>query len=239
MHNFIFLDTETTGVEILDRLYQVAYKTADETLDEKFKPPVPISHVASSITHITNKDVALKPPFTNSPTEAKLKDLVEKDYILIAHNSTFDLGMLNKEGINFKRHICTMKLARHIDEGDMVNHQLQYLRYYYDLEIDLGGLAPHDALADIIVLEQVFKKLARAIQNHYNLSKVQTIQRMIEISMNPVLLKKINTKKHPNKLIADVAKEDPQYLIWLLGEKKKNPAGEEDWIYTLNHYLSL
>ena len=131
-----------------------------------------------------------------------------------------------------------MKLARHIDPGDMVNHQLQYLRYYYDLEIDLGGLAPHDALADIIVLEQVFKKLARSIQDKYNLSKAQTIERMVDISTKPSLIKKINTKKHPNKLLADVAKEDPQYLVWLLGEKKKNPVGEEDWIYSLTHYLS-
>lgn len=239
MNNFLFLDTETTGVDLSDHLYQVAYKTETEIVDEKFKPPVPISHVASSITHVTNKDVALKQPFANSTTEAKLKDLAEKDYIFIAHNAQFDLNMVAKEGINFKRHICTMKLARYIDEGDMVNHQLQYLRYYYELEIDLGGLAPHDALADIIVLEAVFKKLARAIQDRYTLNKAQTIEKMLEISMNPSLIKKINTKKHPNALIADVAKKDPQYLIWLLGEKKKNPDGEQDWIYTLNYYLSL
>lgn len=236
-NNFIFLDCETTGVETLDRLYQVAYKTPTETLDEKFKPPVPISHVASSITHVTNKDVELKPPFTNSITEAKLKDLAEKDYILIAHNAAFDLGMLNKEGISFRRHICTMKLARYIDPGDMVNHQLQYLRYYYDLEIDLGGLAPHDALADIIVLEQVFKKLARAIQDKYNLSKAATIETMVGISMQPQLLKKINFGKYKDSLIADIAQKDPQYLIWLLGEKKKKPEEEADWLYTLNHYL--
>lgn len=130
-----------------------------------------------------------------------------------------------------------MKLARYIDQGDMVNHQLQYLRYYYELEIDLGGLAPHDALADIIVLEAVFKKLARAIQDKYVLSKAQTIERMIEVSTKPSLIKKINTKKHPNALLADVALKDPQYLIWLLGEKKKDPAGQEDWIYSLTHYL--
>ena len=236
-NNFIYLDTETTGIETNDRLYQVAYKTSNETLDEKFKPPVPISHVSSSITHVTNKDVALKLPFAGSTTEAKLKDLAEKDYILIAHNAQFDLGMLSKEGINFKRHICTLKLARHIDDGTMVNHQLQYLRYYYELDIDLGGLAPHDALADIIVLEQVFKKLARSIQDKYSLNKSQTIEKMLDISMKPQLLVKINTKKHPNSLIADVAKKDPQYLIWLLGEKMKKPEGEEDWIYTLNHYL--
>lgn len=237
MNNFIYLDTETTGVDKTDRLYQVAYKTPTETLNEMFKPPVPISHVASSITHVTTKDVALKPPFTNSTTEAKLKDLAEKDYIFIAHNAQFDLGMVAKEGINFKRHICTMKLARHIDEGDMVNHQLQYLRYYYDLEIDLGGLAPHDALADIIVLEAIFKKLARAIQEKYNLTKEQTIERMLDISMNPALIKKIGFGKYKGQSIAEVAKLDKGYLIWLLNEKKKKPEGEEDWFYTLNHYL--
>lgn len=244
MHNFVFADTETTGVDTLDRLYQVAYKTTTETLDEKFKPPVPISHVASSITHVTNKDVELKPPFTNSITEAKLKDLAEKDYIFIAHNAQFDLKMIAKEGINFRRHICTMKLARHIDDGTMVNHQLQYLRYYYELDIDLGGLAPHDALADIIVLEQVFKKLARSIQDKYNLSKAQTIERMLQISMNPSLMKSIKFGKFASKspeeqLISNIAKTDPSYLVWLLNEKKKKPEGEEDWIYTLNHYLSL
>ena len=55
MHNFLFLDTETTGVDTTDRLYQIAYKTTEMVVDEKFKPPVPISHVASSITHVTNK----------------------------------------------------------------------------------------------------------------------------------------------------------------------------------------
>jgi len=245
MNNFLFLDTETTGVEKLDRLYQVAYKTPTETVDEKFKPPLPISHIASSITHVTTKDVSLKSPFEGSTVQAKLKDLAEKDYIFIAHNAQFDLNMVVKEGISFKRHICTMKLARHIDEGDMLKHTLQYLRYYYELEIDLGGLAPHDALADIIVLEAVFKKIARSIQAKYNLSKDQTIERMIEISMNPVLLKKITFGKYSTskgktpeqQLIKNIAKDDIGYLIWLLGEKKKKPEGEEDWIYTLNHYI--
>jgi DNA polymerase III epsilon subunit-like protein len=135
-----------------------------------------------------------------------------------------------------------MKLARHIDDGTMINHQLQYLRYYYNLEIDLGGLAPHDALADIIVLEQVFKKLARAIQDKYNLSKAATIERMLDISMKPSLMKSIKFGKFSSKtpeeqLISNIAKTDPSYLIWLLNEKKKKPEGEEDWIYTLNYYL--
>jgi len=244
-NKLLFLDVESTGVDTEDRMYQVAYKTTDETVNEMFKPPVPIGHVASSITHVTTKDVALKPPYAGSTTEAKINDLVAKDYIFIAHNAAFDLRMMKKEGVDFKRHICTRKLAQHIDEGQLEKHTLQYLRYYYELEIDLGELSPHDALADIIVLEAVFKKLARAIQLQYGLSKEDTIRKMMQISMEPQLIKSITFgqyatakgKTPQQQLISNIAKENPGFLIWLLGKKKENPEGEEDWIYTLSHYL--
>jgi len=244
-NKLLFLDVESTGVDTEDRLYQVAWKLHQETVNEMFKPPLPISHVASSITHVTTKDVAGKAPFIGSPTHAKLAQLAANNEIFIAHNAQFDLKMVSKEGITFKQHICTLKLAHHIDEGDMVKHTLQYLRYYYDLEIDLGDLAPHDALADIIVLEAVFKKLARSIQLKYSLTKEGTIKKMLEISMNPVMLKKITFGKYSTakgatpeqQLISNIAKNDKSYLVWLLNEKRKNPEGEEDFIYTLSHYL--
>ena len=242
----LFIDTETTGVDAPDRLYQVAWKLHQDTVNEMFKPPLPISHVASSITHVTTKDVAGKAPFIGSPTHAKLAQLAANNEIFIAHNAQFDLKMVSKEGITFNQHICTMKLARHIDDGKMVRHTLQYLRYYYELEIDLGDLAPHDALADIIVLEAVFKKLARAIQVQYGLSKEDTIRKMMQISMEPQLIKSITFgqyatakgKTPQQQLISNIVKENPGFLIWLLGKKKENPEGEEDWIYTLSHYLN-
>lgn len=237
MHKLLYLDTETTGVDTLDRLCQVAYKHSTTVVDELFKPPVSISAVASSVTHITDKHVALKHPFIGSMTQADLLSMTDS-HILVAHNASFDLKMLEKEDVVFKSHICTMKVARHIDDGTMVNHQLQYLRYYYGLDIDLGELSPHDALADIIVLEAVFKMLANTLRTFHGLDKEQTIAMMVDISSRPSLLKNINFGKYRGKSIADVAKEDKGYLIWLLNEKKKNPDGEEDWIYTLSKYIS-
>lgn len=237
MHPFLYIDTETTGVGSEDRLCQIAFKAGDVVVNQLFKPPVSIGPLASSITHITDKHVSDKEPFIGSEAYLTLKVLSD-NHIFIAHNAQFDLGMLAKEAITFNKHICTMKLARHLDDGQYENHQLQYLRYYHQLDVDTAGLMAHDAMADIIVLEAVFKHLAKTLQTREKLTKEQTIDLMVDISIKPMLLKRINTKKHPNKLIADVAKEDPQYLVWLLGEKKKNPQGEDDWIYTLTHYLS-
>ena len=64
MENLVFLDTETTGIDILiDRLTQVCYKFRNEIYAEYFKPPVPISIKTMSISHITTKMDDDKAPF--------------------------------------------------------------------------------------------------------------------------------------------------------------------------------
>jgi DNA polymerase III epsilon subunit-like protein len=93
----IFLDTETTGIDMKnDRLCQVCYKHDDNFYTEYFKPPMPISIKAMSITHITNEDVEGKPVFKGSEFEGKLQGLLN-DNILVAHNAAFDVSMLKNE----------------------------------------------------------------------------------------------------------------------------------------------
>ena len=72
MHNLIFLDTETTGTTIDDRLCQLAYKTKDETYCELLKPAVKIPPEASAVTHITNKMVENKDTFRESKDFSKI-----------------------------------------------------------------------------------------------------------------------------------------------------------------------
>ena len=100
---FIFLDTETTGIGENDRLCQIAFKSENGTVvNELFNPGRPISVEAMSIHHITNDAVKDKPPFRQSETWEKLRDILGSDgNILVAHNAVFDVGMLKKEGINF------------------------------------------------------------------------------------------------------------------------------------------
>jgi len=230
----IFLDTETTGNDVTkDRLCQVCYRVGKETKTTYFKPPIPVSIKAMSITHITNKMLADKEPFIGSKMFKDLKSLLSSD-VLVAHNAIFDKAMLEAEGLKVPKFICTLRIARNLDSENVIpEYNLQYLRYYLDLEVE-GH--PHDAQADVNVLEAVFNRQLSKIMEKIP-DRDKAIKEMIKISSTPVLFKKINFGKYKDKDIEEVLKSDRRYLEWLLAEKSKTPEMEEDWIYTLKHYL--
>ena len=102
-HRFIFLDTETTGLEDKDRLCQLAYKYDDNIVNELFKPPdnLEISVDAMSIHHITNEMINDKELFEDSATKKELIQLIEKDgSIVVAHNAEFDINRILKETLH-------------------------------------------------------------------------------------------------------------------------------------------
>ena len=78
----IFLDTETTGIEEADRLAQVCYRVDDRVKVGYFKPPVPMSVKSMSITHITNKMLADKDPFSGSIFASELQALLSAILII-------------------------------------------------------------------------------------------------------------------------------------------------------------
>ena len=136
---FIFLDTETTCTKPDDKLCQIAFKPENgPVVCELFNPGKPISIDAMAIHHITEKMVADKPPFKESDAYAKLQKLVSDiNNVIVAHNAKFDMQMLQKEGIDTQRVICTIKLARYLDKNGVIpKYNLQYLRYYLGLEIE-------------------------------------------------------------------------------------------------------
>jgi len=242
MKKLIFLDTETTGVGPKDRLCQVAYKIEDKVVNEFFKPEIPICIEAMSVCHITNKMVEDKPVFKDSETYKELVQLsLDDDVILVAHNAPFDIEMLLREGIEFKNFICTMRIAKHLDEDAKIpRYNMQYLRYLLDLDVE--GTA-HDALGDIIVLEALFNRLYESFSKKFSedaeLSKDEMLQVMYEISEKPSLVKKFPFGKHKGKLLSDVVEEDRGYLEWLYGQKTNEEVLDEEWIYTLKYYLKL
>lgn len=236
MTNLMYLDCEATGVEAEDRLLQVAYQTTDcQKGNELFKPPVKIKLPAMAIHHVTEKMVADKPAFKDSETFTTLKNLAKQGYILVAHNAKYDVGMLEKEGLKFDKVICTYKLARYVDDGKMENHQLQYLRYYYGIDVKATA---HDAFGDIVVLEQVFNKLTEALikKDFPTILLVgdEVHNRMLEITQLPSLLRTCHFKKFKGMSWADMAdtKEGMDYIQWFSGQ----PDLDEDLKFTLNYY---
>ena len=236
MNRLIFFDTETTGNTEKDFLVQLAYKHDNESFVGLYKPPIKIPPEASAIHHITNKMVEDKPIFKESTDQPIIKKLFEdKDSIVVAHNAPFDLIMIEKEGIKPNKFICTLRVARELDkEGKIERYNLQYLRYLLDLDVEAVA---HDAMGDVLVLEKLFERLKNKLIKDEKLDEDTAIEKMIEISSHPSLLRSFSFGKYNGKKLEEVLAVDRGYLEWLLAQKLEGDQIDEDWIYTLKHHL--
>jgi exodeoxyribonuclease X len=222
-YKLIFLDTETSGLTKEDRLCQLAYMYDDVVVDELFNPGRPIDIGAMAIHHITEDMVADKPDFKESEHHQILQDLLnEENSIFIAHNAQFDIGMVEREGITIPRHICTKKIAQYLnaDNPNISKANLQYLRYYYGIDMEATA---HDALGDILILKEVFYKLVetaikKSRAKEPSMDKI--VERMMDISMKPQMLKKMAFGKFKGYEMTTVLKADPGYLKWILESGK-------------------
>jgi DNA polymerase III epsilon subunit-like protein len=143
--------------------------------------------------------------------------------------------IIKKEGIEPKKFICTLRLVRYLDpENKIAQYKLQYLRYLLDIEIDATA---HDALGDVLVLEKLFERLKNKIKKEENLSENEAIEKMINISEHPSLIRTLNFGKYKGKKVEEVLQIDRGWLEWLLREKEKGDQIDEDWIYTLRYFL--
>jgi DNA polymerase III epsilon subunit-like protein len=247
--NLLYLDTETTGNTPDDRLCQIAYildsgAGSITQFEALYNPGRPIPPEASAVTHITTKMVADKPLFKDSADYQDMKKLIEDpSSIFVAHNAVFDIGMLKNDDIHVGPFICTLRLARHLDPtGKIPKYNLQYLRYFLEIEIEA---AAHDALGDVLVLRELFPRLYKSVAKELSIEvpeiiteyNEQVLDRMIEISSHPSIMRSFTFGKYIGKTVEEVSKTDRGYLEWMLNEKRKNPGSEEDWIYTLEYFL--
>lgn len=235
MKELIFLDTETTGNDVAkDRLCQICYKTSDGIYKGYFKPPVPVSIKAMSITNITNKMLADKPSFRGSAMFDDLQARL-KDGILVAHNAKFDCAILEAEGMSIPNRICTFRVARELDpENKIPEYNLSYLRYY--LELEVPDAFAHDAEGDVKVLSAIFQSLL-AKMTATGMNEEKAIESMLDISSRPSLFRLFNFGKYKDRKIEEVARIDRGYLQWMLDRKIEEGGQDEDWIHTLEYYL--
>jgi exodeoxyribonuclease X len=238
--NLIFLDTETTGLTAEDRLCQLAYTFQGREFEALFKPPLPISIDAMSVTHITNRMVADQEVFVESQARTDLVHLIEEGNVVVAHNARFDVDMLGREGVVVPKHIDTFKVAYALDENDEIpRYALQYLRYYFDLEVPEA--TAHSALGDVRVLVAIFEFLfAKMFVVHQDEEKV--LEEMMALSERPLLFRTFTFGKYAGRSVKEVANEDRGYIAWLLNQKIMNRENggddDENWIYTLDFYSS-
>lgn len=238
-NNLIFLDTETTGLTKADRLCQVAYTFQGKEFEAFFKPPLPISIDAMSVTHITNRMVENQEPFDVSEAKTELSRILGEGNVLVAHNARFDVEMLRREGVEAPLFIDTFKVSYALDENNEIpRYALQYLRYYFDLEVP--DATAHSALGDVRVLVAIFDFLFAKMFVVYQ-DEAKVLEEMMAISERPLLFRTFTFGKYTGRSIKEVASEDPGYVAWLFNQKVMNRENGEDddenWIYTLDTYL--
>ena len=245
MAKYLLFDTETTGNQEPDRIIQVGAmivhsKDEIEVLDELCLAPVPISIEAMEVHNITPELIADKGLYDETDFAMKVLQYNQEENYLIAHNISFDLAMLEKEG--FENHytlIDTLRCAKHL-LPQSPNHRLQYLRYALELyqveeqEAQKLGITikAHDAIGDVLVMKLLLSKLVRLSQEKF--PGVNPMQKLAELTQTPVMMKTFKFGKYKDREIAQIVNEDRGYLQWM----RENLDLDEDMQYTLDYHLA-
>lgn len=244
MAKYILLDTETTGTAEEDRIIQLGFivlegKKETKVYNEFCSSERPISFGAMEVHSITPEMIENKPTCKETTAYKELESLNEENNYMVIHNAPFDLGMLAKEGFTCKmKLIDTLRCAKHIFD-DSEAHRLQFFRYKMGLykqekaEADALGIEvkAHDAIGDVLVMKLFLSRLREAVQEKY--PGVNPVEKLVELTAQPVLIKTFRFGKYRGKKIADIALEDAGYLRWMQG----NMDLDEDMKYTLSQLL--
>lgn len=229
----VFLDTETTGLELKDRICALGLVYGDTAAFELINPGKKIPPSASAIHHITNEMVQEAPLFAQSRCLETLVSLNRCDNVLVSHNAPFELSMLQKEGIVWEgRVIDTLKCSKSLMD-DLEGYGLQFLRYELRLYRDeqrvfetYGAiLSPHHPLSDALHTKMVLEYLL----------DLSDMERLIEMSNTHLLLSRLPFGKYAKKRIEEIALKDPGYLKWMV---ESLTDMDEDLRYSIHYYLN-
>jgi DNA polymerase III epsilon subunit family exonuclease len=166
--DFVVLDVEAIGARAVPaRIIELgAYRLRSGKIIDEFQalvnPGVPLPRFISALTGITDEMLAGAPQFA---------DIVgawldfSGEAVLVAHNATFDLVLLNQEiarvfpGSRMRNpELCTVKLARRLIRN-LDGHNLDSLAAHFGFEIPERHRAAGDARATAQILLRLLDEL--------------------------------------------------------------------------------
>lgn len=169
--NYVIVDIETTGGSPkASKITEIAlYKhNGTEIIDEYetlIDPEIPIPEFITRLTGISDAMVENSPKFFEVA-----KKIVEftKDCVFVAHNVTFDYGMLRHEfktlGFDFRLpHLCTVRTSRIVFPGKE-SYSLGKLTRSLGIELSGRHRAGGDALATAKLFTMLIEKDSNGLQ---------------------------------------------------------------------------
>ena len=160
---FAVIDIEATSLPSpKNRMTEFAAVLIDSgSITEQYttlvNPELRIPRYVRQMTGIT-QEMVKKAPVFNEVADAIVQYI--GDRIIVAHNSQFDIGLLNFElnrtrGYSLKNpSLCTVRLARKLQPG-LAKYRLGDLAEFFDIEIE----DRHRALADAAATAKIFIRL--------------------------------------------------------------------------------
>ena len=166
--DFVVLDVEAIGARnVPARIIELgAYRLRSGKITDEFQtlinPGVPLPRFITALTGITDAMVADAPKFAE--IVGSWLDF-SGDAVLVAHNSMFDLPLLNQEiarvfpGCRMRNaELCTVKLARRIMRN-LESHSLDALAEHFAFEVPERHRAAGDAKATAQILLRLLDQL--------------------------------------------------------------------------------
>ncbi|MDF1599676.1 exonuclease domain-containing protein [Mesorhizobium sp. YIM 152430] len=181
-------------------------------------PGHPIPAVTRAIHHICDADVAN----AVSPDVAfrHLMAGMEPGDAFAAHNAKFERAFFGGGAFPW---ICTLQCARHLFP-EAPGHSNQVLRYHLDIDSDGmdfdAAMPPHRAGPDTLVTAYILHRLIFA----------SSVQRLIELTSEPVVLRNVTFGKHRGAKWAALPHD---YLQWVAFKSDLGP----DEKHTARHIL--
>jgi DNA polymerase III epsilon subunit family exonuclease len=166
--DFVVLDVEAIGARgVPARIIELgAYHLCSGIIIAEFQtlinPEVPLPRFIAALTGISDEMLRVAPKFAEV-VDAWLD--FAGDAVLVAHNSTFDLALLNQEiarvfpGCRMRNpELCTVKLAQRLMRT-LDSHNLDALAEHFGLEIAQRHRAAADARATAQILLRLLEQL--------------------------------------------------------------------------------
>ncbi|MCO5258873.1 MAG: exonuclease domain-containing protein [Crocinitomicaceae bacterium] len=191
---FSVIDVETTGGNPKSsKITEIAiFRHDGHQVIDKFvslvNPEMPIPEFVSNLTGISDGMVQNSPKFYEIA-----KDIVEftKDTVFVAHNVSFDYGMIRSEyrrlGYDYRLpHICTVQTSRKL-LPNLESYSLGKLTKSLGIQLNGRHRAGGDALATAELLSLLIEKgdVGQFIQDEINVTALHPLLNMEEIEEIP------------------------------------------------------